>query len=441
MIDVSSGSVIVVDPESLRLAALQLDAAAERLSEVESHAQEAAVQIAVDPTVSESRAWQLMGRASKAVGHINKNASDLRHAADRYEFADLRMQMSLLAAGGPDRPTRCFVDGEREKELEALSARWNELSHENPVARDQANRDWGAWRSRDDGGLETFADAVDVATWWMGRGMVPVPAPGDTLSADAQSLIGVLALGVVPVGAKLTGRGDPVAVRPVEPPGHVRPPGSLQEAAGRIPDGENAARVRVETYRMPDGTREHVLYLAGTKGGGDDAWDWGSNLDLYNGRRSASWNGVQQALDQAGVRPGDTIHELGFSQGAMLATRLATEGEYDVRSLISFGSPVDAAGLDADVLQLSVRHTDDVVPALANGGNPSQGVVVEQLYDAEDGLRDLAVPAHRLRAYAETAGEIDASRDPRLDALDELFERLRESEGADVVEFVVERER
>ena len=249
-----------------------------------------------------------------------------------------------------------------------------------------------------------------------------------------------MGVGIIPAAMRLRGRGDPVRRSPRRPERkQTTAPASLRQAAGRIPDGATDARVRVETYAMPDGTREHVVYLAGTKGAGKDAWDWKSNLDLYANKRSASYNGLEKALDEAGVRPGEAIHEVGFSQGAMVGARLALEGDHDVRSLISFGSPVDIQGHE-DMLRLSVRHTDDLVPMLADGGNPVEGLVVETEYDPAQGVHDIGLPAHRVDAYAETAAEIDLSRDPRLDELDALFAHLGTADEVVSVEYSVTRE-
>lgn len=432
-----------VDTGSMRTAAARLDDAADRLRGASDDALRAALALAVVSPGMPRQGFELQTMASSAAVHVGAHAAGLRRAADAYELAELRLRW-LLATGGFGAYRRDGVrHGPRERErrdgeLADIRARWEELASGNPAALVAADRAWRAWsQDRGTGAIDGWADAVDSVPIpvWTG---IPQPDIGSEVGGQATAAIASLGLGLVPAFARLTGKGDPVDVRPMALPAPVSAPDGLRDAAERIPDGETTARVRVETYEMPDGSREHVVYLAGTKGGGADAWDWGSNLDLYRNRRSASFVGAERALADAGVKPGEAVHELGFSQGAMVGARLATEGDYDVRSLISFGSPVDVVGLD-DVLQVSVRHTDDVVPALANGGNPVEGIVIEAEYDQDGGVHDILIPAHRLRAYAETAGEVDASGDPRLAELRALFSRLGEADDVTAVEFSVER--
>ncbi|WP_105567253.1 hypothetical protein [Microbacterium halophytorum] len=444
-IEVTSGSVTAVDTTSLRVAAARVDAVADRLRELSTTAQEAAVFIAANPTMHDGRAFDVQREALRAAGRVGKVAHDLRMAADEYEFIELRFRWMMiaspliayapLAGGGARLAPR--GDASSVREAERIEARWAELAHESPLAMERANERWNAWRADPDAGaFEEWGDAVDrlpLTPWG-----VPSADPGSVLAGDVGASIAALGLGVVPLTARLVGKGDPAAVRPMALRADASAPGSLREAAARIPDGETDSRIRVETYEMPGGGREHVVYLAGTQGDGDDAWDWGSNVELYRGHRSASYNGLEQALADAGIRPGEAVHEIGFSQGAMVGARMAAEGEYDVRSLISLGSPIDVAGTDG-MLQVSVRHTDDVVTALANGGNPAEGVLVSKHYDPGGGLRDIVVPAHRLHAYVETAAEVDASTDPRLDELDELFARLGTARSATAVEFSAQR--
>lgn len=446
-IDVSNGSVVAVDPDSLRAAAARLDGVAAALERAVAAAHTAADLVAANPDVSSTGPTDAAVLAALCRGRVAEHAAALRHAADVYELAELCFRAMLLAhpavargdglgnavprAGGEVDP----IAAERREVI----ARWRELGRENPEAFAEARESWMAWRRE-------HSDEA-IAAWGEAADGLPLPpflgAPGidwgTALGEQARGMVAALGVGVIPAALRLRGRGDPVRVATTFKAGGVSAPGSLRQAAGRIPDGATGARVRVETYAMPDGTREHVVYLAGTQGAGKDAWDWKSNLDLYRNKRSASYNGLEKALEKAGVKPGEPVHEVGFSQGAMVASRLALEGDYDVRSLIGFGSPVDIQGHD-DMLRLSVRHTDDLVPMLADGGNPVEGVVVEKEYDPSGGVHDVALPAHRVDAYAETAGEIDLSEDPRLDELDALFTHLGTADEVVASEYSVTRE-
>ncbi|MFD4961127.1 hypothetical protein [Microbacterium sp. NPDC058389] len=248
--------------------------------------------------------------------------------------------------------------------------------------------------------------------------------------------------GTAPAPATTVGQAGPSSWRP---PSAVAPP-SLAAAAARIP-GDGAARVRVEKYTMPDGSRQAVVYIAGMQSGdvvgGDDPWDNESNLQLYSGRMSDSYAATEAALAAAGVEAGDAVHVVAFSQGGMIGAHLALEGDYDVQTLVSLGSPVEA-DVGAGTLSVAIRHTDDPVAGLAGGG-ALEGVgapgsfVAERVYDPDTGADDATLPAHRLTAYAETAAMVDASGDPRVAGLRAVFDDLARAESVEVGEYAAER--
>jgi hypothetical protein len=150
-------------------------------------------------------------------------------------------------------------------------------------------------------------------------------------------------------------------------------PRGLVDVIDRMPgqDGLDDARVRVEEYRYASGEREFVAYIAGTRAAfaADEPWDMTSNLQLYFGAQSSSYLAVERALTAAGAVAGDRVHVFSHSQGGMIAAYLARDGDFDVVTEVSFGSPVQAEQADG-VLSVAVRHTDDPVAALAVGGFP-----------------------------------------------------------------------
>ncbi|MBW9092765.1 hypothetical protein JNB62_03610 [Microbacterium jejuense] len=289
------------------------------------------------------------------------------------------------------------------------------------------------------------------------------------------ALVGIGGTGLVRRDARLTGAAGPVvvtAVTPEGPPGvragvapgaaatggvgqaaptSWRPPAavapqSLAAAASRIP-GDGAARVRVEKYTMPDGSKQFALYIAGMQSAdvacGDDPWDNESNLQLYSGRMSDSYAATQAALTAAGAEAGDAVHVVAFSQGGMIGAHLAVEGGYDVQTLVSLGSPVEA-DVGAGTLSVAIRHTDDPVAGLAGGGalggvGAPGSFVAERVYDPATALEDAALPAHRLTAYAETAAIVDASGDPRVADVHAVFEGLAQAEAVEVSEYAAVR--
>lgn len=265
------------------------------------------------------------------------------------------------------------------------------------------------------------------------------------LTIGAATAIGVSGAGLVSRDARLTGTAGPVTITPVPPVRASGAPRGLADVTARMP-GAGDSRVRVERYTMADGSQRFAVYIAGMQSqavGGDEPWDNRSNAELYTGQVSDSYVATDRALAAAGARPGDAVDVFGYSQGAMIGSRLALEGEYDTKTLVTFGSPVEA-DVGPGTLSVVVRHSDDPVAALAGGGHMGSvgaagSIVVERIYDPGAGSQDVPVPAHRLANYAETAALVDASADPRVGALREAFDQLGGAVSVEVTEYAATR--
>jgi hypothetical protein len=288
-------------------------------------------------------------------------------------------------------------------------------------------------------GPAEFLRQIWAGTVWM----VPMP-PALLLGIVAVGAIRHLDRGPIPAGAPgsrgLSGRVPPVAAPLVRRAPGV-PAASLADAASRIPTAD-PARVRVETYTMPGGSRQYVAYVTGTRsmaGSGAEAFDMRSNLQLYERRRSSSYEAAMAALSAAGAAPGATVHLVGHSQGAMVASHIAASGVYEVPTLVTFGSPVQAE-LGADTLSVAVRHRDDPVSLLAGGGladgaGAPGSFVAERTGDPAATVADLALGVHGIEAYGETAAMLDEADDPRMDAVRARFAELGAAASVDVAEY------
>jgi pimeloyl-ACP methyl ester carboxylesterase len=270
-------------------------------------------------------------------------------------------------------------------------------------------------------------------------------AAAGVLTLGTAAALGLTGTGRLPRDARLSDTAGPVTLTPVAPVRAPTAPTSLTDVTRRMP-GAGDSRVRVERYVMPNGTRQFAVYIAGTQSlalGGDDPWDNASNAELYTGRTSDSYAATQQALEAAGAQPGDTVHAFGHSQGAMIGAHLALEGGYDTRTLVSFGSPVEA-DVDAGTLNVTLRHTDDPVAALAGGGHAASvgapgSFVVERAAHTDVGVGDVVAPAHRMVQYADTAALVDASADPRVGNLRDVFADLQTAQSVTVTEYAAAR--
>jgi hypothetical protein len=270
--------------------------------------------------------------------------------------------------------------------------------------------------------------------------LLSLPIASQTLEA----LIRGLGRGSVPRGGSLRGAGSPVEVWQENQESAVAPPRDLADALGRIPDG---SRVRVETYTMAHGEKAYAVYLAGTRDfsphAGEDPWDLTSDARLYLGMDASAYDAVVEALDRAGVPKGARLYLFGHSQGGLIADWLAIQGGYEPRMLVTAGSPTEAE-VGPGTLSVQLRHTDDLVQALAAGGSDGRvgaagSLVVERTGDPAPGIQDLSVAPHHLAAYVVTARMLDAAPDPRTTRMRSVLGELRGARSVTAVEFDARR--
>jgi hypothetical protein len=377
--------------------------------------------------------WAAIGEAMKDAEHI---ADQLRTAAGIYELVELNAQHRAAFFAG-DSASADRIELQRRELMAEYPGIWDEAQGF------EAERIimWPSELTRQATELG-FAAGEEVGE----RGPIIGGVAGGLSALALAVTAGVTGQGLLGRGTRLTGASPRVAIAPVAPQSRATTaPRSLADAAARIPDN-GASRIRVERYAMPDGSRQFVVYVSGTQSmavGGRDPWDNRSNAELYARTTSASFVATEQALEAAGARPGDVVHAFGHSQGAMIAAHLALEGDYDTRTLVSLGSPVEA-DVAPGTLSIGIRHTDDPVAALAGGGHLAPvgdpgSFVAERSYDPTTGLHDLQLAAHGLNGYVETARMIDASGDPRVAAVSDVFAQLGDAKSVEVAEYSARR--
>ena len=169
-----------------------------------------------------------------------------------------------------------------------------------------------------------------------------------------------------------------------------------------------------------------------------------SNVELYSGERSASYEATIAALAASGAEPGDVVHAFGHSQGAMVTAHLALEGGYDTRTLVSFGvarrggrsARARSASRCATATIPSPRSREAATPArsVRRAASSPNAPPTRQL-----GLHDYRLPAHGIGGYTETARMLDASTDPRMDPVRELFDELGGAASIEVTEYSAQR--
>jgi hypothetical protein len=181
----------------------------------------------------------------------------------------------------------------------------------------------------------------------------------------------------------------------------------------------NGSQIRVERYEGADGEPSFIVYLGGTVDLSavptGEAFDMTSNVESMSAGDGASYRAALEAMRDAGVRPGDPVFEVGYSQGGLLAVQLEQSGEFNVQGVVTLGSPVGQFETTAPTL--SVAHSEDIVPALGGldtAAGDERLFVGRTLFDDAPMPTGDAFPAHNLDAYRETAGLIDSSDDPRV---------------------------
>ncbi|TXK18943.1 hypothetical protein [Homoserinibacter sp. GY 40078] len=216
-------------------------------------------------------------------------------------------------------------------------------------------------------------------------------------------------------------------------------PRSAEDRLARIPDDEH---VRIERYAAPGVPDRFVVYVAPTRTfspiADGDPWDLTSNLAGVAGLPAGSLRATELAMRDAGIDARSEVVFVGYSQGALVADRIAASGRWNAVGLETFGDPGGGVALPEGIRGLSVQHTDDLVVAV--GGPPAENdrtIVERRAFSAGAEIpAGLPVPAHQRENYAQTARLIDAARSPsvraELDALDEFVQDRVRREGSSV---------
>ena len=420
-LDIHHGGAIAIDTDALRDVGTRLAAVGGRFDDARAAIVRAHGVVTSDPGLAtvDAVALAAAGGCAAALGaECRDAAAGTRLMADAFELVELRAQAQAM--GLTDTAAAAALQGR----IESLTASDERIA---------TMADWlvAGWK---DERFEGLGEQYDLG------GLVAPLFWGGPLAGI------VLGLGTVRPGMTLKGVADPVTVTPVRTSTPASAPSSLADAFRRFPTAPGA-QVKVEQLVMSDGTKRYMAYIKGSQSvaiGGAEPWDMRSNTQLYTGEKSASYQATLDALEAAGAQPGDRVDVVAHSQGGLIAAHLAMESEYDVQVQLTAGSPVEPT-LDDDQLLIQLRHTDDVVSSLAAGGSPegtgSPGsFTAEREADPAAGLQDLLLAPHQLDAYVETAAQVDASGDPRVAALDELWSELDGAVQIIATEYHAERD-
>ena len=199
--------------------------------------------------------------------------------------------------------------------------------------------------------------------------------------------------------------------------------------------------VRIQRVRGDDGVVRFVVYINGTHAASNGLFGIDDNVNLMVGVPDDTLDYVRDMITKATKDdPEAEVMLVGYSQGGIVAQRLANEGAFNVSTILTVGSPsfTSLNGLNgAEIVRL--EHIGDPVPALdgeVGVDGWAKARVREQLFAAAGGsdvtyqggnpLQLLDGNPHVDQAdYDWLATEFDNSTDPAHLAMREQMARFR----------------
>ncbi|MFJ6027015.1 hypothetical protein ACIQCN_06080 [Pseudarthrobacter sp. NPDC092424] len=182
----------------------------------------------------------------------------------------------------------------------------------------------------------------------------------------------------------------------------------------------------IEVIEVGDaGRKAYVVVVPGTQSvavGQDNPFDLGGiheSMAWDSGHVTAA---ILQALKAAGAHEGDPVVAVGYSQGGIHAMNFAADPQvlekFDVRYVLTAGSPVGRIEPGRGVELLHLEHQADGVPGGDGTPNPDTGhrVTVTLTNDVSGYERGALGPGHALANYEDGARAVSASTDPALAA-------------------------
>ncbi len=337
-------------------------------------------------------------------------AWSLQTAADGYEIAERMITLIFRSGSGDGAWLGGFLA--RFSPLAALAAGGWAVAAADPQVR----------------GNPLFVSLLRESTMHLddaALGFLAIPRPISQLLGDeGLGLVGLGTVATVLAGAGIgvgLVRDSPVRISQQSTTAATAPPAGFAERLERVPtpDSTDGAQVVVERYEIPGAPDVFVAYAAGTVEFNpllsDEPFDSESNLLNTTDAPSASAEAIRQALISAGAEPESPVHLVGYSQGGASSARIAETGEFNVQSLVTFGSPTGQIPIPLDIPAVIVEHTDDLVPALGGRQDNTDAMLVTRRA-FEEGLvpENEPVPAHLRTSYAVTARLMDLGSDSRL---------------------------
>lgn len=192
------------------------------------------------------------------------------------------------------------------------------------------------------------------------------------------------------------------------------------------PDG--VVRWRVNVPSTQDWEWADVAMGGGVHGDEGALNDLGSNLALMltPSQQAAYERAVTQAMQRAGIGPDDPVMMSGWSQGGILAGKMASDPDspFNITAISVAGAPIDAMPIPDRVSVMSVQHHGDgVEPVVILDGpvsapahqGPNWVTVRAEPKPAKPGEDPVY---HQGKSYTVTTHDyVDESKDPRVNQI------------------------
>ncbi|MDZ4090135.1 MAG: hypothetical protein U1D68_02890 [Arthrobacter sp.] len=202
-------------------------------------------------------------------------------------------------------------------------------------------------------------------------------------------------------------------------------PAGLLLRAGAV--GRNSGEI--EVLRLGErGNRAWAVIIPGTQLDGQpqgtnpfDAAGIAEGLGYDSAETAAA---IREALAEAGAEAGDQVAAVGYSQGGIHAMNLGRDqaflADYELKFVLTAGSPVGAIEPAAGTSSLHLEHEQDWVPGAEGLPNPDLldrvTVTLATPIPGHEWLDPGMGPGHALERYADGARDVAASQDPSLQA-------------------------
>lgn len=198
---------------------------------------------------------------------------------------------------------------------------------------------------------------------------------------------------------------------------------------GDADNGEIAIEEHVTVGEDGATTRSWTVDIRGTQSfaiGQSGPQDMTTNLQGVAGMSSDQLVAIKEAMNAAGIAPGEAVEFAGHSQGGIMAAQMAADpsvrARYNVVSVVTAGSPT-ATIAPSDVPVLAYENSGDIVPGLDGNATRGDNVTTVMFHDYEATCHtDDPVPcSHSAPLYVDeirsTLNAARASSDPGLGAL------------------------